>query len=77
MGAEAGQLDRHPRFVFHYTPKSASWHNTVEGFFAKLSRRRLKHGVFRSLVNLQTAITRFVAGTKDYPKPIRLDRRSR
>jgi transposase len=27
-------LDRHPRFVFHYTPKSASWLNAVEGFFA-------------------------------------------
>jgi hypothetical protein len=24
-------LDRHPRFVFHYTLKSASWLNTVEG----------------------------------------------
>jgi transposase len=41
-------LDRNPRFVFHYTPKSASWLNTVEGFFAKLTRRRLKSGVFRS-----------------------------
>jgi hypothetical protein len=31
-------LDRHPRFVFHYTPTSASWLNAVEGFFAKLIR---------------------------------------
>jgi hypothetical protein len=43
-------LDRHPRFVFHYTPTSASWLNAVEGFFAKLTRRRLKRGVFRSIV---------------------------
>src|SRR6267154_4357479 len=24
-------LSRHPRFVFHYTPTSASWLNAVEG----------------------------------------------
>ncbi len=32
-------LARHPRFVFHYTPTSASWLNAVEGFFAKLGKR--------------------------------------
>ena len=43
-------LARHPRFVFHFTPTSCSWLNAVEGFFAKLTRRRLKRGVFRSVV---------------------------
>jgi transposase len=62
-------LDRHSRFTFHYTPKSASWLNAVEGFFAKLTRRRLKRGVFRSLVDLQAAIKRFLAETNDSPKP--------
>jgi len=62
-------LARHPRFVFHYTPTSASWLNAVEGFFAKLTRRRLKRGVFRSIVELQTAIHRFVAETNNNPKP--------
>jgi len=33
----------------------------VEGFFAKLRRRRLKHGVFHSVVDLQAAINRFIA----------------
>ncbi len=54
-------LARHPRWTFHFTPTSASWLNAVEGFFAKLTRRRLKHGVFRCLVDLQAAINRFVA----------------
>ena len=62
-------LGRHPRFVFHYTPKSASWLNAVEGFFAKLTRRRLKRGVFCSIVDLQAAINRFLAETNDNPKP--------
>ena len=40
-------LARHPRWTFHFTPTSASWLNAVEGFFAKLTRRRLQRGVFR------------------------------
>jgi len=41
----------------------------VEGFFAKLTRRRLERGVFRSVVDLQVAINRFVAETNADPKP--------
>ena len=62
-------LARHPRWTFHFTPTSASWLNAVEGFFAKLTRRRLKRGVFGSLVELQAAINRFLAETKGDPKP--------
>ena len=46
-------LARHPRWTFHFTPTSASWLNAVEGFFAKLTKRRLKRGVFLSVVDLQ------------------------
>jgi transposase len=62
-------LARHPRFVFHFTPTSASWLNAVEGYFAKLTNRRLKRGAFRSVVDLQAAINRFIADTNDDPKP--------
>lgn len=62
-------LGRHPRFVFHFTPTSASWLNAVEGFFAKLTKRRLKRGVFRSIVELQEAINRFIDETNGDPKP--------
>jgi hypothetical protein len=48
-------LGRHPRFVFYYTPTSCSWLNAVEGFFAKLTRCRLKRGFLRE--------------TNDNPKP--------
>jgi transposase len=40
-------LARHPRWTFHFTPTSASWLNAVEGFFAMLSKRRLKRGAPR------------------------------
>jgi transposase len=53
-------LARHPRWVFHFTPTSASWINAVEGFFSALTRRRLKRGDFRSVVDLQAAINRYI-----------------
>lgn len=53
-------LARHPRWTFHFIPTSSSWLNAVEGFFAKLTRRRLKNGVFHSVVDLQAAINRFI-----------------
>jgi len=62
-------LSRHPRWTFHFTPTSASWLNAVEGFFAKLTKRRLKRGVFCSIVDLQAAINRFLRETNDDPKP--------
>jgi len=62
-------LKRHPRFAFHFTPTSASWLNAGEGYFAKLTRSRLKRGVFHSIVDLQAAINRSLAETNDEPKP--------
>src|SRR5262249_30828351 len=62
-------LAQHPRWTFHFTPTSASWLNAVEGFFAKLTNRRLKRGVFRSVAVLQVAIDRFIAETNADPKP--------
>jgi len=64
-------LTRHPRWTFHFTPTSASWLNAVEGFFAKLTKRRLKRGVFHSLVALQAAIKRFLDDANARPRPFR------
>src|SRR5215831_10914555 len=61
--------ENHPRFVFHFTPTSASWLNAVESFFAKLTKKRLKRGVFRSLQELKDAIHRFLDHTNANPKP--------
>ena len=62
-------LSRHPRFVFHFTPTSCSWLNAVETFFAALTKRRLRRGVFRSIVDLQAAINRYIAEHNTEPKP--------
>ena len=62
-------LDRHDRWTFHYTPTSGSWLNAVETFFSAMTRRRLRRGVFRSLVDLQAAINRYLAEHNADPKP--------
>jgi hypothetical protein len=62
-------LARHPRWTFHFTPTSASWLNAVEGFFAILTKRRLKRGVFRSVTDLQAAINRFLDDHNTRSKP--------
>ena len=64
-------LDRHVRFTFHFTPTSCSWLNAVEGFFAKLTKRRLKRGVFRSIADLQAAINRFLTEHNAGPRPFK------
>jgi len=53
----------------HFTPTSASWLNAIEGFFANLTKKRLKRGVFRSLRKLKDAIHRFLDDTNANPKP--------
>jgi transposase len=62
-------LARHPCFVFHFTPTSASWLNAVEGLFATLTKRRLKRGAFSSVKDLKDAIHGFIADTNAKPRP--------
>jgi transposase len=64
-------LARHPRWTFHFTPTSGWWLNAVETFFSALTRRRLRRGVFGSIVGLQAqaAIHRHIAEHNDAPPP--------
>jgi transposase len=62
-------LVRHPRWMFHFTSTSGSWLNAVENFFSALTRRRLKRGVFKSIVDLQAAIKRYLDEHNADPKP--------
>ena len=59
------------RFVFHYTPKHASWVNQIELFFSILQRRCLKHGSFRSTFHLHTAVLEFVDQWNRKARPFR------
>ena len=55
----------------HFTPTSASWINQVERFFALLTERALKRGVFRSVAELEKAIKAYIDATNTDPKPFR------
>ena len=62
-------LGRHPRWVFHFTPTSGSWLNAVENFFSKMTRQRIRRGVFRSIADLQAAINRYLKQHNHDPRP--------
>src|SRR6202521_645325 len=44
------------RFHVHFTPTYGSWINLVERWFAELTSKRIRRGVFRSVKDLETAI---------------------
>ena len=62
---------KRPRWHVHYTPTSASWLNQVERFFGLLTDRAVRRGVFRSVADLEAAITAYIDATNADPKPFR------
>lgn len=62
-------LAKRPRYHLHFTPTSASWLNLVERWFAALTEKQLRRGVFRSTRELETAIIRYLETTNEAPKP--------
>lgn len=64
-------LVNHPRFVVHFTPTSASWINQVERFFAEITEKRIRRGVFKSVKALEAAIEAYLIDHNANPKPFR------
>jgi transposase len=62
-------LARHKRFKLHFTPTSASWLNLVERFFAEITRKRIRRGVFTSVADLKAAIRDYLDHHNANPKP--------
>ena len=62
-------LAKHPRFVLHFIPTSSSWLNLVERWFAELSQKAVRRGVFRSVADLEQAIADFTAAWNANPTP--------
>ncbi len=53
----------------HFTPTSASWLNLVERFFAKITSRRIRHGSYSSVGDLDAAIYYYLLKHNASPKP--------
>ena len=64
-------LARHPRFVVHFTPTSGSWLNQVERFFAEITEKRIRRGVFRSVPALEQAIADVPGRSQREPQAVR------
>ena len=64
-------LAKHPRFVVHFTPTSASWINQVERFFAEITEKRIRRGVFKTVKALEQAIEAYLAEHNANPKPFK------
>jgi transposase len=62
-------LAKRPRYRLHFTPTSASWLNLVEGWFALLTLRQLRRGVFPTVEALEAAIRRHIEATNVDPRP--------
>lgn len=59
----------HPRFVFHFTPTSASWLNLVERWFAELTSKKLRRGTHRSVRQLNADIRAWIDTWNEDPRP--------
>jgi transposase len=71
-GPEVTNWLAHPkraRWHLHFTPTSSSWLNLVERWFAVLTERRLRRGVFTSVPDLIEAIELWAEYWNDDPKP--------
>ena len=62
-------LAKHGRFKLHFTPTSASWLNLVERFFAEITTKRIRRGVFTSVAELEQAIHDYLDRHNCNPKP--------
>jgi len=64
-------LIKRPRWHVHLTPTSASWLNQVERFFALLTQRKIRRGIYRSVAALRADIRSFLEQHNTNPAPFR------
>ena len=60
---------KRPRFHVHFTPTYGSWINLVERWFAEITNKRIRRGVFRSVKELEAAIREYIEVHNENPKP--------
>ena len=60
---------KRPRFYVHFTPTYGSWINLVERWFAELTNKRIRRGVFPSVKELEAAIREYPHVHNEETKP--------
>jgi hypothetical protein len=64
-------LAKRPRWHVHLTPTSSSWLNQVERFFALLTDKKIRRGIYGSVAALTGDIASFIECHNADPKPFR------
>jgi transposase len=64
-------LVKRPRWHVHLTPTSASWINQVERFFALITERKIRRGIYRSVAALRADIASYIERHNRDPKPFK------
>jgi transposase len=60
---------KRPRFHLHFTPTYGSWINLIERWFAEITNKRIRRGIFRSVKELEAAIREYLDVHNEDPKP--------
>lgn len=63
-------IERKKRVFLHFTPTSASWANLVERFFATLTEKRIRRGVFTSVPHLEKYWREYLRSYNEAPRPL-------
>jgi hypothetical protein len=64
-------LAKRPRWHAHLTPTSASWLNQIERFFALITERKIRRGIYHSVLALRADIMSFIRAYNADAKPFR------
>ena len=64
-------LAKRPRWHVHLTPTSSSWLNQVERFFALITDKKIRRGIYRSVQALRADIMDFISHHNADPKPFK------
>lgn len=62
-------LKRNKRVTLHFIPTSSSWLNLVERFFALITEKQIRRGIFTSVKELEQKIMHFIEVHNNDPKP--------
>ena len=62
-------FSRRPRFHVHFTPTYTSWISLVERWFAELTNKQLRRGVYSSVAQLRAGIQEFIDANHAHRTP--------
>lgn len=63
-------IERKKRIFLHFIPTSTSWANLVERFFATLTQKQIRRGIFTSVPQLEKRLREYLLSYNENPQPL-------